>query len=150
VRARQDREPNEPDVLLHEGYVLGCTGAPETGLERVVEAMALNPFHPAWYHYIAGSVAFDADQPKAAAAEFTRCIDGQPGPPSSVKAVALRNRAAANMRAGHIEAGRRDAAAYIAANPGFRPSSYRRVMPRKDQAVIERDVTALEQAGLPV
>jgi DNA-binding SARP family transcriptional activator/TolB-like protein len=147
-RARADN-PNDPEVLLHEGHLLSCTGRTETGIDRVEEAISLDPCHPNWFHYIHGIAAFEAERFETSRMAVNRYIELQHGPFVGLKASALRVRAAANAVSGRIEAARQDADAYLALKPDFSVSTYVRGMPRQDPISFERMTSALRTAGFP-
>ena len=134
ARARADN-PNDPEVLLHEGHVLSCTGRTETGIDRVEEAISLDPTHPNWFHYVHGIAAFEAERFETSRVAVNRYIELQHGPFVGLKASALRVRAAANALSGRIDAARQDADEYLALKPDFRVSAYVRGMPRQDPIV---------------
>lgn len=146
--ARSDN-PNDPELLLHQGYVVSCGGAAEKGLDSITAALAINPHHPNWYHFIAGSVAFDAERPRLAIAELTRFIDQQSGPVESVKSQAIRTRAAAHAIAGNIERAHEDKKLYLSSNSQFRLSRFKQSFMRRDPAVVKRYTQALEFLGFP-
>jgi TolB-like protein/DNA-binding SARP family transcriptional activator len=148
AQAREDN-PNDPDLLLHEGYVTSCAGAPARGVDIMLEAFAINPVHPAWYHLLAGNGALDAGRIRTAIAELTRFIDMQRGPVVGVKAQALRTRAAAYSMNGDMDQAIVDRDVYMAANRQFSLSQFRRTFPRRDHTVVERHADALLQAGFP-
>jgi adenylate cyclase len=148
ARARADN-PNDPEVLLHEGHVLSCTGRTETGIDRVEEAISLDPTHPNWFHYVHGIAAFEAERFETSRVAVNRYIELQHGPFVGLKASALRVRAAANALSGRIDAARQDADEYLALKPDFRVSAYVRGMPRQDATSFERMASALRTAGLP-
>jgi tetratricopeptide (TPR) repeat protein len=148
ARARADN-PNDPEVLLHEAFLMACSGRAESGLNRAEEAFCLNPCHPGWFHYIHGVITLEAGRYETSLAALTRYVDLDPGPLVGLKAAALRFRVAANVLSGRLDAARRDANAYLVADPGFRVSAYARAMARTDPTSIERMTSALRSGGLP-
>jgi len=148
ARARADN-PNDPELLLHEGFLMACTGRAESGINRAEEALCLNPRHPDWFHYIHGVVALEAGRYETSLAALTRFVDLNRGPFVGLKGAALRCRVAANALSGRLGAAQRDASGYLAVDPGFRVSAYARAMARKDPTSIERMTSALRSAGLP-
>jgi DNA-binding SARP family transcriptional activator len=148
ARARDDN-PNDADLQLHHGYVMGCGGAPEPAIDLMLQAAAINPMHPNWYRLLIGNTALDAQRPHAALRELTRFIDEQPGPVVGVKAQAIRTRAAAHAMAGDFDSARADRDVYMAANRQFSVATFRRTYPRKDANVVSRQAAALAEAGFP-
>ena len=148
TRARADN-PNDPELLLHEGFLMACTGRAKNGIKRAEEALCLNPCHPDWFHYIHGIIALEAGLYEKSLAALTRYIDLSCGPFVGLKANALRFRVAAHALAGELEAARRDANIYLAADPKFGVSAYVQGLQRLDPTSIERMTSALRSAGLP-
>jgi len=52
--------PNDANVLVTYGGYLVATGRHEEGIERILEAMKLNPYHPEWYWLSLGAALFKA------------------------------------------------------------------------------------------
>jgi TolB-like protein/Tfp pilus assembly protein PilF len=52
--------PNEANVLATLGAVTAALGRHEEGIDRVREAMRLNPYHPEWYWIILGNIFYAA------------------------------------------------------------------------------------------
>jgi adenylate cyclase len=50
--------PNEADVICDYGWLLGYLGDTRAGLDRIGEAIRLNPHHPDWYMLNLGQVRF--------------------------------------------------------------------------------------------
>ncbi len=148
AKAREDN-PNDPDLLLHEGYVMSCGGAPGRGVDTMMEAFAINPVHPAWYHLLAGNAALDAERHGTAIAELSRFIETQHGSVVGVKAQALRTRAAAYAMAGDLDRAVADRDIYMAANRDFSLNVFRRTYPRRDRDVVYRQADALLKVGFP-
>ena len=148
ARARADN-PNDPELLFHEGFMMACSGRAESGFNRAEEAMCLNPCHPDWFHYIYGIVALEAGRYETSLAALTRYIDLTGGPFVGLKASALRFRVAANALSGRLHAAQQDAAGFLTADPNFRVHAYARNLARIDPSSIERMASALRSAGLP-
>lgn len=148
AKAREDN-PNDPDLLLHEGYVTTCAGAPARGVDIMMEAFAINPVHPVWYHLLAGNAAFDAGRHRTAITELTRLINAQGGPVVGIKAQALRTRAAAFAMSGNMDMAIMDRNVYLAANRQFSLRHFRRTYPRRDRTIVEQHADALLKAGFP-
>jgi adenylate cyclase len=148
ARARADN-PNDAEVLLHEGHLFACAGRAESGINRVEEALSLDPSHPNWFHHIHGVVAFEAERYETALAALNKYIELHQGRFVGLMGAALRVRAAANALSGRLDAARRDAANVLDLNPAFRVSAYVGSIPRQDPTSLERMTTALRLAGLP-
>jgi DNA-binding SARP family transcriptional activator/TolB-like protein len=146
--ARADNA-NDPEIILHEGHLLACTGQPVAGMDRVEEAIALDPTHPNWFHYIHAVTAFEAERFDTSLSAVNRYIQLQAGPFVGLKGSALRIRAAANAMSDRMDAARRDARDFLAMNPDFQVSAYVRRMNRQDPKSLDRMTVALREAGLP-
>lgn len=100
TRAWTWEHPTQPRQALVRKYycmkVISCTGRTETGIDRVEEAISLDPYHPSWFHYIHGIAAFEAERFETSRVAVNRYIELQHGPFVGLKASALRLRAAAN------------------------------------------------------
>jgi TolB-like protein len=148
TRARTDN-PNDPEIMLHEGHLLACTGRADDGIDCVEEAITLDPTHPNWFHYIHAVAAFEAERFETSLSAVNRYIQLQPGPFIGLKGSALRVRAAANAMSDRMEAARRDARNFLDLNPGFQLSTYIQRMHRQDPKSFDRMTVALRSAGLP-
>lgn len=148
AKARDDN-PENPDLLFHDGYVTSCAGAPKEGVDTIMQAFAINPLHPKWYHLLAGSAALDAERNRTAILELTRFLDTQQGPIIGVKAQALRTRAAAHALAGNMDQAIADRQVYMSVNRQFSVQVFRRTFPRQHRSVVERQADALRAAGFP-
>ena len=69
--------PNDANVIAGLGRHLAFLGRPEEGVDRVREAMRLNPYHPEWYWNQLGMVLYAARKYADAAEAFGRVT--QPG-----------------------------------------------------------------------
>jgi TolB-like protein/DNA-binding SARP family transcriptional activator len=148
AKARDDN-PGDPDLLLHEGYVTSCGGAPKQGIGTIMQSFAINPLHPVWYHLLAGSAALDAERPRTAVTELTRFIDAQQGPIVGVKAQAIRTRSAAHVLLGDMNHAIADRQVYMSANRQFSVEVFKRTFPRQDRGIVQRQADALRAAGFP-
>jgi TolB-like protein/DNA-binding SARP family transcriptional activator len=148
ARARADN-PNDPDVILHEGHLLACTGRADRGVDRIEEAIALDPTHPNWFHYIHAIAAFEAERFETSLGAVNRYIHLQAGPFVGLKGSALRMRAAASAMSDRTDAAKRDARNFLDLNPDFHVSAYVRRMHRRDPKSLDRMTVALRSAGFP-
>ena len=148
ARARADN-PNDPEVLFHQSFMMACSGRAESGFSQAEEAMCLNPCHPDWFHYIYGIIALEAGRYETSLAAFTRYIDLTGGPFVGLKASALRFRVAANALSGRLQTARQDATDFLTVDPNFRVHAYTRSLTRNDRSSIDRMTSALRSAGLP-
>ena len=64
--------PNDANAILASGRLLARRGRHEEGIDRIREAMRLNPYHPEWYWTNLGSVLYSARKYADAAESFGR------------------------------------------------------------------------------
>ena len=64
--------PNDELLLIEYGRYLMYVGCPAEGLQKVAEAMRLNPYHPNWYWNIQGRCLHMLGQHQAALEAFQR------------------------------------------------------------------------------
>jgi TolB-like protein len=64
--------PNDANVIVASGGLLAYRGHFEDGIDRIREAMRLNPYHPEWYWVNLGSVLYQAGKYADAAEAFGR------------------------------------------------------------------------------
>jgi tetratricopeptide (TPR) repeat protein len=64
--------PNDANVIAGLGRHLAFLGRPEEGIDRIREAMRLNPYHPEWYWNQLGMVLYAARKYADAAEAFAR------------------------------------------------------------------------------
>jgi len=64
--------PNDADAIVGSGRLLAFRGRVEQGIDRIREAMRLNPYHPEWYWVNLGSVLYLARKYADAAEVFGR------------------------------------------------------------------------------
>jgi len=50
--------PNDANSIAGFGRLLAALGRPEEGIDRIREAMRLNPYHPDWYWDVLGTVLY--------------------------------------------------------------------------------------------
>jgi DNA-binding SARP family transcriptional activator/Tfp pilus assembly protein PilF len=62
--------PNDANVVVGCGRLLAFRGHIEEGIDRIREAMRLNPYHPEWYWTNLGSVLYEARKYADAAEAF--------------------------------------------------------------------------------
>jgi Predicted integral membrane protein len=64
--------PNDANAVVSSGRMLARLGQLEEGIDRIREAMRLNPYHPEWYWVNLGSVLYAARKYADAAEAFGR------------------------------------------------------------------------------
>jgi TolB-like protein len=64
--------PNDANAIVSSGRMLARLGRVEEGIDRIREAMRLNPYHPEWYWLNLGSALYSARKYADAAEAFGR------------------------------------------------------------------------------
>jgi adenylate cyclase len=62
--------PNDANVVVSCGRLLAFRGKIEEGIDRIRDAMRLNPYHPEWYWVNLGSALYEARKYADAAEAF--------------------------------------------------------------------------------
>ena len=128
-------------VLL--ATLLYYAGRPEVGLERIKEAMQINPHHPYNYHFHLGQAYFVLRQYDEAINTFQRGIASNPA--SERLHVWL---AASYAQSGDLDSAAWEADNILASNPDFSVARMQQAFPFKDPAEIKHFVDGLRLAGL--
>ncbi len=132
--------PNEADVVCDYGWLLGYLGDTRAGIERIGEAIRLNPHHPDWYMWNLGQVRFLAGDYEGAIQALKRASpDFPPNHLFMAASYALLGRDT-EARAEVAEALRLSPTLTLANADGGRP-----FRPEDRQRFLE----ALRQAGVP-
>ena len=138
----------EYDPSYANGYVLLATllyyaGRPEEGLERIRQAMRINPHHPYNYHFHLGQAYFVLHRYREAIEAFNRGLSNYPA--SERMRVWL---AAALAHAGEVEEAKWEGEQIMAANPDFSIERMAQSFPFKDPADMKHFIAGLRLAGL--
>ena len=132
--------PNDDLIAVEHGRLLMYLDRPEEGLQRVREAMRLNPYHPNWYWNLEGRCLQSAGRYDEAIAAFER-IDA---PQFWVEAYL----AACHAMCGHSERAADHLRRLRAMRPDFRLSVFRKVLPYRNEASLQRLLETFRKAGL--
>jgi TolB-like protein/DNA-binding winged helix-turn-helix (wHTH) protein len=138
----------EYDPNYANGYVLLATllyyaGRPEEGLERIREAMQINPHHPYNYHFHLGQAYFVLHRYSEAIAAFNTGLSSNPA--SERLRVWL---AAALAHSGDIDAAKWEGEQIMMANSDFSMERVSQAFPFKNPADTEHFLAGLRLAGL--
>lgn len=132
--------PNEADVVCDYGWLLGYLGDTKAGLERIAQAIRLNPHHPDWYMWNLGQVRFLAGDYVGALQALKRASPDFP--PNHVFA------AASHALLGREAEARAEVAAALKLSPSLTLANADGGRPFRPEDR-ERFLRALRQAGLP-
>ncbi|WP_162917333.1 tetratricopeptide repeat protein [Dongia deserti] len=131
--------PNDADVIVGYGRLLAFRGQLEQGLDRVMQGMRLNPYHPEWYWLNLASVLYEAGRYADAAAALSRIT--KPG------YWVLCRLAGCYAELGRMEEARETAANALRLRPNFRVGTLR--LRECPPAIADRIRGGLRKAGLP-
>jgi len=136
-------DANDPDSYVSLGNTLVFAGRPEEGITLIEQAMRLNPRYPPRYLNLLGLAYRKAGRCEEALVSLKKALTLSPnfGP-------AHFNVAVCYAELGRLEEAQVEVAEILRINPHASLENVRRIMPYKDPADIERDVTAIRKAGL--
>ena len=131
--------PNDANALTTAGAILASFGRYDEGIDRVREAMRLNPYHPEWYWVVLGNVFFRGNRYEDALEAYKHRTD--PG------YWVMSRIAACYGQLGRATEARAAAAEVLRLKPGFRIGTVLRL------GWSERDMEnvreGMRKAGLP-
>lgn len=131
--------PNDANAICTTGSLLAHRGHFEEGIDRIREAMRLNPYHPEWYWVNLGSVLYAARRYADAAEAFGRVT-----PPGYWVMCRL---AGCYAQLGRVNEAREAAAEALRLRPNF---SVAKLRLRECQPAIAKGIRdGLRKAGLP-
>jgi len=130
--------PNDANAVAGFGGLLAALGYPEEGIDRIREAMRLNPYHPEWYWHYLGEALYVTRRYADSAEAFGRVT--QPGfwtlsfLAASLAQMGLKDKAAAVVAEVHR------------LRPDFRFANLR--LPEWKSAEAEHMIHGMRKAGL--
>jgi len=136
-------DPSYANAHVLLATLLYYAGRPEEGLERIREAMQINPHHPYNYHFHLGQAYFVLHRYREAIDAFNRGLSSYPA--SERMRVWL---AAAMAQSGDIEEAKWEGEQIMAADPGFSVQRMAQAFPFKNRADTEHFLAGLRLAGL--
>ena len=131
--------PNDANTLAASGLALAALGRPQEGIQRIREAMRLNPFHPEWYWSDLGMVLYAARRYADALAAFGRRAQQDAWASSRI--------AACYAQMNRMEEAATAAAEVLRQEPNF--SISRRRLHMWGEAEAEHIREGMRKAGLP-
>ena len=131
--------PNEANVLATLGAVTAALGRHEEGIDRVREAMRLNPYHPEWYWIALGNIFYAAHRYEDALEAYQH--RNNPG------YWVFSRLAACNAQLGRMDEARAAAEEVMRRKPDFAISALRRAGWRRGDVDHIKD--GMRKAGLP-
>jgi len=136
-------DPNNANNRVLLATLLYYAGRPGVGLERIKEAMQINPHHPYNYHFHLGQAYFVLRQYDEAIDAFQQGIASNPA--SERLHVWL---AASFAQSGDLDSAAWEADNILTSNPEFSVTRMEEAFPFKDPAEIRHFVDGLRLAGL--
>jgi len=136
-------DPNYANAHLLLATLLYYAGRPEEGLERVEQAMLINPHHPFNYTFHQGQALYILGRYDEAVTALEKAIASNPG--AERVHVWL---AAAYAQAGAIDDARWEADQILIMDPEFSMARIEKIFPFKDPADRDRFTEGLHKAGL--
>lgn len=136
-------DANNANARVLLATLLYYAGRPKLGLERIKEAMKINPHHPYNYHFHLGQAYFVLHQYKEALDAFQSGIDSNPA--SERLHVWM---AATYAQDGDIDNASWEAELVMSSNPNFSVARMEKAFPFKDPAELKHFTDGLRQAGL--
>jgi tetratricopeptide (TPR) repeat protein len=136
-------DPNNANNRVLLATLLYYAGRPGVGLERIKEAMQINPHHPYNYHFHLGQAYFVLQHYDAAIDAFQQGLSSNPA--SERLRVWL---AAAYAQSGNLESASWEAEQILGSNPDFSVARMEEAFPFKNPDDIRHFVDGLRLAGL--
>ena len=143
VQKTVELDPNYANGKVLLATLLYYAGRPEEGLERIKQAIKLNPHHPYNYPFHLGQAYFVLGRYDEAIVAFKSGLASNPA--SERLRIWL---AAALAQSGNIEDAQWEMEEVIMANPDFKIDRLKRVFPFSDPADLENFMEGLQKAGL--
>ena len=133
--------PNDADILAFCTEVYTFMGQPEEALQRINQAMRLNPYHLNWYWWQLAAAQFYAARDYKGAIKTLR----QMSPLGASRGIL----AASLAYMGQMEEARTEAEKYLQENPNFSASHWGDTQPFLHQRNRQHAVEGFVKAGLP-
>jgi len=133
--------PNDADVLAQSAEVYVWMGQPEEAIQRIKQAMRLNPYYPNWYLLILAGAQFFAARDYEGALETLRQM--------SPMGYGRRNLAACLAYLGRMEEARAEAEKFLKDDPSFSASDWASHAPFLHEKDRQHAVEGFIKAGLP-
>jgi adenylate cyclase len=133
--------PNDADILAFCTEVYTFMGQPEEALQRIKQAMRLNPYHLNWYWWQLAAAQFYAARDYKGAIKTLR----QMSPLGAARGIL----AASLAYMGRMEEARTEAEKYLQENPNFSASHWGDTQPFLHQRDRQHAVEGFVKAGLP-
>lgn len=142
VRRALTLTPDAADVVAFASFVFACTGQRQDALSHIQKAMRLCPYCPSSYFGYLGNALRLSERHEEAITAF-RTFDARVPGSGACDLVILF------QQLGRLDECRLEVERLIKFNPGFTIANWRNSQFCSEQALLEADLAALRQAGLP-
>ncbi len=136
-------DPNNAEAYLTMGHILNYAGRPEEATDLLEKAMGLSPPYPVFYLFQLGHSYRLTGRYEDAIAIQKRILTYDPDFMDTHFELAILY-----SESGREEEARAEVSEFLRLWPKFSLETWRKRLPYKDQAVSERELTALRKAGL--
>jgi adenylate cyclase len=136
-------DPNNAEVYLTMGFILNYAGRPEEATDLLEKAMGLSPPYPVFHLFQLGHSYRLTGRYEDAIAIQKRILTYDPDFMDTHFELAILY-----SESGREEEARAEVSEFLRLWPNFSLETWRKRLPYKDQAVSERELTALRKAGL--
>ena len=137
-------DPNFAEGYARMGEILNLAGRPEEGVALLKKAMHLDPHYPPTYLFFLGYGYYAMGEYEKAIAALKRSLARNPDHFSPHRMLAV-----IYSELGRTEEAQAEAAEMLRISPNATLKGQRKTMPFKDQALLERYMEGLRDAGIP-
>jgi DNA-binding SARP family transcriptional activator/tetratricopeptide (TPR) repeat protein len=135
-----DLNPNDCDLLADYADALAHAGDPDAGLEAATRALSLNPYPPAYYHWMRGGILYQMGR-------YAEALDALS--PVNENPATARLLAACSARVGDRHGAGRFARTVRETFPDFRTDQLWTIIPNRNPQDTRNLIDGLRAAGLP-
>ena len=137
-------DPNFAEGYARMGEILNLAGRPEEGVALLKKAMRLDPHYPPTYLFFLGYGYYAMGEYEKAITALKRSLARNPDHFSPHRMLAV-----IYSELGRTEEAQAEAAEMLRISPNATLKGQRKTMPFKDQALLERYMEGLRNAGIP-
>jgi len=132
--------PNDADLLVWWAEAIGFMGRLEEAIQRIKEAMRLNPYYPNWYLWVLGQAQYQSRDYEGAVKTIAQM---------SPIGEARRFLAGSLAYLGRMEEARAEAQKFLKDNPTFSVSYWGGTQPYRHDTDRQHAMEGFIKAGLP-
>jgi len=135
--------PSIADSHAYLAESLLFAGRSEEAIGEMLKAMRLAPFYPNWFLWTLGMSYYLEGRFEEAIAAFEEWMRREPGRPSLIMVTVIYS------EWGREEQARAKAEAFMRKQPTYSLENFRKMLPFKDPAIVDRILTYARKAGIP-